>query len=63
MQPSENMNPRAEVTKSAPAASAQANSAATPLGAQAAAVYALYEAAGQGDKDFSGIINLLRGAN
>lgn len=40
---------------------AQANSAATPLGAQAAAVYALYEAAGQGDKDFSGIINLLRG--
>ncbi|MEM7428274.1 MAG: 3-hydroxyisobutyrate dehydrogenase [Pseudomonadota bacterium] len=40
---------------------AQANSAATPLGAQAAAVYAMFEAAGNGDKDFSGIIKLLRG--
>lgn len=40
---------------------AQASSAATPLGAQAAAVYALFEAAGHADTDFSGIIKLLRG--
>ncbi|MGI9483473.1 MAG: 3-hydroxyisobutyrate dehydrogenase [Hyphomicrobiales bacterium] len=42
---------------------AQANGAATPLGAQAAAVYALFEAAGNGDTDFSGVIKLLRGQN
>jgi 3-hydroxyisobutyrate dehydrogenase len=35
--------------------------AATPLGAQAAQVYSLFEAAGQGDVDFSGIIRMLRG--
>ncbi len=40
---------------------AQESKAATPLGAQAAAVYALFEAAGHGDTDFSGIIKLLRG--
>ena len=40
---------------------AQANNAATPLGAQAAAVYALFEAAGHGGADFSGVIKLLRG--
>ena len=40
---------------------AQASSAATPLGAQAAAVYALFDAAGHADTDFSGIVKLLRG--
>jgi len=35
--------------------------AATPLGAEAAQLYALYEGSGQGDSDFSGIIRLLRG--
>ncbi len=40
---------------------AQASNAATPLGAQAAAVYALFEAAGHADTDFSVIIKLLRG--
>ncbi len=40
---------------------AQDSKAATPLGAQAAAIYALFEAAGHGDTDFSGIIKLLRG--
>ncbi len=33
---------------------------ATPLGAQAAALYALFEAAGGGNTDFSGIINFIR---
>ena len=40
---------------------AQAADAATPLGAEAAALYALYTAAGHGAKDFSGIITMLRG--
>ena len=40
---------------------AQAADAATPLGAEAAALYALYTAAGHGAKDFSGIIAMLRG--
>ena len=40
---------------------AQAADAATPLGAQAAAIYALFDAAGHADTDFSGIIKLLRG--
>ena len=40
---------------------AQAADAATPLGAEAAALYALYAAAGHGAKDFSGIITMLRG--
>ncbi|MFP6713219.1 MAG: 3-hydroxyisobutyrate dehydrogenase [Rhodospirillales bacterium] len=35
--------------------------ATTPLGAEAAALYELFEAAGQGGLDFSGIINLIRG--
>lgn len=40
---------------------AQAADAATPLGAEAAALYALYAAVGHGAKDFSGIITMLRG--
>lgn len=40
---------------------AQTSKAATPLGAQAAALYALFEAAGHSETDFSGIIKLLRG--
>ncbi|MGL4634755.1 MAG: 3-hydroxyisobutyrate dehydrogenase [Beijerinckiaceae bacterium] len=35
--------------------------AATPLGASAAQIYALFQAAGHGADDFSGIINFLRG--
>lgn len=35
--------------------------AATPLGASAAQLYALFQAAGHGTDDFSGIINFLRG--
>jgi len=40
---------------------AQASGAATPLGAQATALYSLFESAGAGGRDFSGIIQLLRG--
>ncbi len=40
---------------------AKSSKAATPLGAQAAALYALFEASGHGETDFSGIIKLLRG--
>jgi 3-hydroxyisobutyrate dehydrogenase len=40
---------------------AQTSGASTPLGAQAAALYSLFEAAGAGGRDFSGIIQLLRG--
>ena len=40
---------------------AQSVRAATPLGAAAAAVYSLYENAGNGDVDFSGVIRLIRG--
>ncbi len=40
---------------------AQAAGAATPLGAEAAQLYALFAANGEGNTDFSGIINLLRG--
>lgn len=40
---------------------AQASGAATPLGAQATALYSLFESAGAGARDFSGIIQLLRG--
>ncbi len=36
--------------------------AATPLGAEAAQLYALFVAAGHGDDDFSGVINFLRGS-
>jgi 3-hydroxyisobutyrate dehydrogenase len=41
--------------------SAQAVSAATPLGANAAALYALFAASGKDALDFSGIITMLRG--
>jgi len=40
---------------------AAAAGAATPMGAAASALFALYENGGNGDKDFSGIINMLRG--
>ena len=40
---------------------AQAVGAATPLGAEAAQIYALFAANGQAASDFSGIIQLLRG--
>jgi 3-hydroxyisobutyrate dehydrogenase len=40
---------------------AQSNGAATPMGAAAEALYQLYQASGGGPKDFSGIINFLRG--
>ncbi len=40
---------------------AQNNDAATPMGAQARSIYSLFDAAGHGDVDFSGIIKLLRG--
>jgi 3-hydroxyisobutyrate dehydrogenase len=40
---------------------AQAAGAATPLGAQATALYSMFESAGAGSKDFSGIIQMLRG--
>ena len=40
---------------------AQAAGAATPLGAQAAQLYALFSGLGHADTDFSGIIRMLRG--
>ena len=40
---------------------AQGSGAVTPLGAEAAQLYALFEAAGHGGTDFSGIVNFLRG--
>ena len=40
---------------------AQSSGAVTPLGASAAQLYGLYNAAGAADTDFSGIINFLRG--
>ena len=40
---------------------AQSAGAPTPLGAQAAQLYSLFEAAGHGGTDFSGIIRFLRG--
>jgi 3-hydroxyisobutyrate dehydrogenase len=40
---------------------AQTAGAATPLSAEAAQLYALFAAKGEGNTDFSGIINLLRG--
>lgn len=42
---------------------AQAAGAVTPLGAEAAQLYALFNGQGGGDTDFSGIINFLRGAS
>jgi len=41
---------------------ARAGGATTPLGAEAAALYGLYVGHGEGARDFSGIINFLRGA-
>jgi len=43
-------------------AAAAAAGATTPLGAEAAQLYALYDALGHGGEDFSGIIRMLRGA-
>jgi 3-hydroxyisobutyrate dehydrogenase len=40
---------------------AAASGAATPLGANAAALYSMFEAAGNGGVDFSGIVKMLRG--
>lgn len=40
---------------------AQSSGAVTPLGASAMQLYALFNAAGEGGTDFSGIINFLRG--
>jgi 3-hydroxyisobutyrate dehydrogenase len=40
---------------------AQAAGAVTPLGAEAAQLYALFSAMGHGDRDFSGIVEFLRG--
>jgi 3-hydroxyisobutyrate dehydrogenase len=40
---------------------AAAEQVATPLGAAAAQIYTLYNAAGEGSTDFSGVINFLRG--
>src|SRR5205823_7563366 len=40
---------------------ARSAGAATPLGAEAAALYGLYAAHGHGARDFSGIIRFLRG--
>jgi 3-hydroxyisobutyrate dehydrogenase len=42
---------------------ALASGAATPLGAEAAQLYALFNGAGHADEDFSGIINFVRGAS
>ncbi|HEX2555204.1 MAG TPA: 3-hydroxyisobutyrate dehydrogenase [Microvirga sp.] len=42
---------------------ALASGAATPLGAEAAQLYALFNGAGHADDDFSGIINFVRGAS
>ncbi|RVA70785.1 3-hydroxyisobutyrate dehydrogenase, partial [Mesorhizobium sp. M7A.F.Ca.US.006.04.2.1] len=41
---------------------AQGAGAVTPLGAEAAQLYALFNAQGHGGVDFSGIINFLRGS-
>ena len=42
---------------------AQQNGVSTPLGSEAQALYALFSNMGKGDKDFSGIIEMLRGQN
>jgi len=42
-------------------AAAAASGAATPMGAQAEALYALFEGLGHGGKDFSAILQLMRG--
>jgi 3-hydroxyisobutyrate dehydrogenase len=40
---------------------ASRSGAATPLGAQALALYALFEGLGYGQRDFSAVLQLLRG--
>jgi 3-hydroxyisobutyrate dehydrogenase len=42
-------------------AAAQSTGAATPMGAAALALYGLFLNSGQGEKDFSGIIRMIRG--
>ena len=42
---------------------ARAVGAATPVGALAGQIYALYEGTGQAHKDFSGVINVIRGTS
>ncbi|MGF1528994.1 MAG: NAD-binding protein, partial [Candidatus Competibacterales bacterium] len=42
-------------------AAAQATGSITPLGAQAAQLYALFEAAGHGGRDFSAMVEFLQG--
>ena len=42
-------------------AAAAAAGAATPMGAQAQGLYAMFERLGYGDKDFSGVLQLMRG--
>jgi 3-hydroxyisobutyrate dehydrogenase len=44
-------------------AAAQSSGAVTPLGAEAAQLYALFAAKGHGGVDFSGIIKMLRGTH
>jgi len=44
-------------------AAADSVGAATPIGAEATALYALFAGAGHGALDFSGIINMIRGTN
>ena len=44
-------------------AAAGSAGAATPMGAAAASLYALFENAGNGGSDFSGIINMIRGGH
>ncbi len=44
-------------------AAAQSVGASTPIGAQAAQIYALFSALGHAGEDFSAIVNFLRGAN
>jgi len=44
-------------------AAADSVGAATPIGAEAAALYALFANAGHGALDFSGIINMIRGTH
>jgi 3-hydroxyisobutyrate dehydrogenase len=41
---------------------ALASGAVTPLGAEAAQLYALFNGAGHGNTDYAGIINFVRGA-
>ena len=42
-------------------AAAAASGAATPMGAQAEGLYAMFDRLGYGEKDFSGVLQLMRG--